>query len=254
MPSTVVGMLAVLLGCSPVPTAAGEGGNRLQSEVLDEDSGNGTTATTAGPVESATAETFRAFLQEIDDVPPDIDRFAMTVSDEELEQLATTACGLIEPDMTAAELGTASFSARDQLGEEHRALLDIADFGVVFGILAGLRCPQRLPIGGDRPVERPDQSAIDGYRQAAPSFWPDEHPATRFVAMVSDDRIHQLQQSACAFSSVDQSGAEFGSAVIAHYRAELTVTERATIEIGTYPEIYGSLVGWFCPQRLPDIG
>lgn len=255
--------LLVLLGCSSTLISADDDGSRLQAEVMDQsspspaadsDPDGGTTTTTAQLVELTTAEAFRVFVDEADDVPPDVDIFARTASDAELEQLATTACSLIEPDMTAAELGTIAFIARGQLSDEQQALLDIADFGVVFGAIAGLSCPQRLPIGGEQPVQRRDQSAIDGYRQAVQSFWPTEHTAVRFVAMMTDGRLHELQQSACAFSSVDQTGAEFGTAVIAHHRAELTATERNAIEIATYPEVYGSLVGWFCPERLPSIG
>ena len=258
--AAIVGSLLVLLGCSSTLISADDDGSRLQAKITDQSSpspaadsnpDDETTTTTPQLAELTTAEAFRVFVDEADDMPPDVDIFARTASDAELEQLAATACSLIEPDMTAAELGTVTFIARGQLSDEQQALLDIADFGVVFGAIAGLTCPQRLPIGSKQPVQQRDQSAIDDYRHAMLSFWPTEHTAARFVAMVTDGRLHELQQSACTFSSVDQTGAEFGTAAMAHYRAELTATERDAIALDTYPEVYGSLVAWFCTERLP---
>ncbi len=201
----------------------------------------------------ATSDALRAFVEESEDIPPNVASYVTSASDQDLEDLAATACALIEPDMSKAELGTATHEARDGLSDDDQDLLDIADFGVVFGATAGLACPERLPVGVDPPPKLRNQGLIDSYREAVPTLWSPDHPASRFVTGIGDDRLHELQASACRFSATTHSPAEFGTVVIAHYSAELTSAERSAIGTADYPEVYGSLVGWFCPDRLPSI-
>jgi hypothetical protein len=187
------------------------------------------------------------------DVPSDAFDFVAAIPDDELDRMSARACERIGPELSQVELGAASLEMWDQLPEDDVQTIDGADFSILFGVMIGVSCPDRLPEGTDPAALPLDRSAIDAYRQALPTLWAPDHPARRFVASLGDDRLQQLQASACRFSDAGHSPAEVGTAVGAHYGAELSAVERAEIDLGTYPEVYGSLVGWFCPDRLPTI-
>lgn len=200
----------------------------------------------------ATADALRRHVADTDP-GDDVRAFIDQASDGELDALAATACGLVEPDMTRTELGAASIEARLQLDPDDQELLDLTEFGAVFGAAIGLSCPDRLPVSVEPPPGPRDQITIDGYRELVPTLWGPEVPARRFVATVSDDRLHLLQVSACRFSDPDHSTTETGTAVLAHHRSELTAEERTQISLDDYAEVFGSLVGWFCPDLVPNI-
>jgi hypothetical protein len=263
--STVLaGLVLIIAGCAPTSSSAGDGESLPPSSSVSGDPSQASTSSTpsatsdgdesTAPAPLPLAEALRAFVAESDDVPDTVEQYVTSASDQELEELGSQACALIEPDMSRSELGTVAYQARTSLlSDDDQALLDITDFGILFGATAGLSCPEQLPIGVEPPPEPRNQDLIDGYRETVPGYWsPDEAPS-RFVAGIGDDRLHELQESACRFSAAGQTATELGTAVLAHHSAELTPDEKAAITPADYAEVYGSLIGWFCPDRLPTV-
>ena len=263
----LAGLVLTMAGCSPTSSSAEEGATPSPSSTTPSvvSATTGTTESAqaspasdggelATPGSMAPAQALRAFVADSEDVPDSVRQFVTAASDQELDELATETCALIEPDMSRSELGTVTYEARASLlSEDDQDLLDIADFGIVFGATAGLACPEQLPIGVDPPPEPRNQDLIDGYREVVPDYWSPEETPSRFVAGIGDDRLHDLQGSACRFSAAGQTATEFGTAVLAHHSAELTPDEKAAITAADYAEVYGSFIGWFCPDRLPTV-
>lgn len=280
--TVVVSLLMILAACStdgpadqPAEAATTEDGTTGDSTTGDstvegntiegstvEGSGNGqdgrsTPSSTvsdqeaAPTVEPTTATAFRLFILEADDVPPDVITFAGATTDAELNGLATTACRLVEPDMSQAELGTVSLSMH---GDSAPDDLTDSEFSLVFGALAGLQCPERLPIA-DRAADLPPPAEGSGaFRAGLDGLWTAEHPVRRFVDNTPDERLELLRISACAFATEELGISEFGLVALDHYDRELTDEERGQIGSGDYAEVFGAVVGWFCPERLPTIG
>ena len=226
---------------------------QLQSSAVADDTGSPAGQDDPAPLADDDGPAALRRYSEQNELPPDVTAYIESASDDELAALTTTACGLITPDLSRSELGTVAVTARSQLSAEHQDLLDITEFGVIFGAVAGLACPDRLPLAIAPTATPLDQTAIDDYREAVPSFWTPHHPARRFVTTLTDERVHELQASACSFSAPEHSATELGTAIIAHHSAELTAEERSRIGTDIYPEVYGSLIGWFCPEHLPNI-
>lgn len=260
--AAIFALLTVLAACSPGNAANQPAEARTIEDGTVADAEDAVDATTTGSsvisdretgtiTEPTTATAFRLFILEADNIPPDVITFAGATTDDELNGLATTACRLVEPDMSQAELGTVSLTMHN---ESPSGDLTASEFSLVFGALAGLQCPERLPID-DRTADRPAPAeGIAAFRDGLAGFWPTEHPVQRFIDRASDERLEMLRLSACAATTVELSTTEFGLVALDHYDRELTDTEREQIGPNDYAEVFGAVIGWFCPERLPTIG
>lgn len=203
------------------------------------------TTTTTSP-----ASELRRFLAAAGGVSPAITDYVASTGDRELNDLAAVACELVEPDMSPTELGVVAISVRESLGDE-RPELD--DFNVVFGALAGIACPERLPLD-DWGLEPPAPAGdADSFRGGLIGMWQASESPARFLRTTDDDRIESLGDTACA-DFVGPASSDLVDASSRHYDEILTAEERALITRHRYREMFGALVGWFCPGQLPTIG
>jgi len=95
-------------------------------------------------------------------------------------------------------------------------------------------------------------STIADFRQALGSIWAEDHLVVQFIAATDDERLNELQHTACTAGAGHEIEVEIdvGSDALFHLRNHLTPQERSLIGSETHPELYGSLIGWFCPERL----
>ncbi|MEL7157371.1 MAG: hypothetical protein AAFN30_12325 [Actinomycetota bacterium] len=85
-------------------------------------------------------------------------------------------------------------------------------------------------------------------------MWPSDHRVRVLVVDTDDQRLTDLADDACARSMPGHSTIQFGLAALAHRDEALDDDERSRLGVEGHSELFGALVGWFCPERLPSIG
>lgn len=200
-----------------------------------------------------TPAAFRSFIAALDGPSPALDTLATTADDEALTDLADEACAAVEPDMSTAELGATALGGGATL-ETLAPGLRPDEVSLVFGALAGLHCPERLPLSGLRIGDdrEPPAGLVDGFRATVTDLWPSTHPLVAFVGEADEGRIDELASAACALASAEHTTVQFGMAVAEHRTRDLTDSEARTLGTDGHQELFGALVGWFCPERLPN--
>lgn len=214
-------------------------------------------ATTAPtPTLRPTPDAFRSFVAELERPTPGLVDLARTAGDDELTALAETICIRVEPDMSTSELGAAALATTAEL-VDLTPTLSADEVSLVFGALAGLHCPRQLPLSGlrlDRADSRPPSAGVAGFRTTVQDLWPARHPLPELIAAIGDARLIELADGACDLANPGHSATQFGLASLAHHEGVLDDTERAALGATWHAELFGALVGWFCPERLPSIG
>ncbi|MEM8922959.1 MAG: hypothetical protein AAGD35_05610 [Actinomycetota bacterium] len=194
----------------------------------------------------STPDALRVFVADMDEPDPAILAFVDEATDVELASLAETTCALLDSEMSAADLGASVLLAHDQLDLDDRIGTD--SFSLVFGALAGLHCPDRLPISGERtaPTYRTPSLLAE-----ADGWWPADHPVAAVLDSMENERLDRLGVAACALADGARSTAEIGAAAEIHRSEHLHQTERRLLDRETHAELFGALVGWYCPGLLP---
>ncbi|MEM9130929.1 MAG: hypothetical protein AAF962_11990 [Actinomycetota bacterium] len=197
---------------------------------------------------------FRAFVAALDGPSPALAALAADTDDDRLAGLADEVCAVIEPDMTTAELGATALGRGADL-EILAPGLRPDEVTLVFGALAGLHCPERLPLSGLRLGDDPAPPAelVDGFRATVIELWPTAHPLPAYLDATTDGRIDEVATAACERASAEHTTVQFGLAVADHRTEVLTGAEATALGVDGQQELFGALVGWFCPERLPDL-
>lgn len=264
------GTTALIVGLMLLTTACGggDGDSQIQSgTVASIESTTTTEATTtsstaatsssaasledssSGGVASAEAESFKALAPSIPELEGDVAQFVGATDAARIDELANDACAAVSGGMTDSELGFAGLAAYDDLTANEQSQLAIDDWVVLYGAMIGFFCPENLPDLGDAPAEQGGD--IGQFRTLVTEIDGVSAETEAFVASVSDERIDELQTVACANTNADLSTEDFGLDIVESYGSDLSDSERDAISLSAYSELYGSLVGWFCPENLP---
>ena len=219
------------------------------------------TTTTVEPPESVTtnsaplpgsseATSFKSLAPDIVGVSDGVLDFVDVLEPVRVDELAAVSCGAVGPSMGAAELGIEGFSTYDSLTLDEQAQINLDDWVVLFGALLGYFCPDNLP---DLDLESTptDGTEVERFRTIVTEVSGVSGETEAFVATLSDERLDALQQIACDASSPDLTTEGFGVIIVRSYDADLDAGEQTGIGLAAYSELYGALVGWFCPGKLP---
>lgn len=98
----------------------------------------------------------------------------------------------------------------------------------------------------------PGSEDAQSYKAMAASLATLGEGVQAYVATVDGGRIDELAGSACSTVSPDMDDTQLGAAGLAAYR-ELSDQEQAGVAVNDWVVFYGSLIGFFCPDRLPTI-
>ncbi len=196
------------------------------------------------------AQALKLLVTGLDEVPTDVVDFFNETSEERIDELADSTCERLDPDLPVTELGVMTIVGRGELTAREQELLDLNEYRVAVGAIAGVYCPERLPLDAGLLQVEFDLGDPDAYRDTLPKFLPPEHRAIDFVEQLDDGRLEALYETACEATEGGRPLAEIGVSVLDHYNTELTADEREQIEFGDYLDFVGSLLGWFCPDQL----
>lgn len=200
--------------------------------------------------ENGGAQALKLLVTGLDEVPSDVVDFFNETSEERIDELAEATCRRLDPDLPVTELGVMTIVGRGELTPREQELLDLNEYRVAVGAIAGVYCPEQLPLDAELLEVEFDLGDPDAYRETLPKFLPPEHRAIDFVEQLDDDRLETLHETACEAAEGGRALAEIGVSVLNHYNSELTAAEREQIEFGEYIDFVGSLLGWFCPDQL----
>jgi uncharacterized protein YdbL (DUF1318 family) len=207
--------------------------------------------TTAAPLPaSGEAIAFKSLAPDIVGVSDGVLTFVEGLEPVRVDQLAAVSCGAVGPSMGAAELGVEGFSTYETLSPDEQARLSLDDWVVLFGALLGYFCPDNLP-DLDLETTPTEGTEVERFRTIVTEVSGVSAETEAFVATLSDERLDALQQIACDASSSELTTEDFGVIIVRSYDADLDVGEQSGIGLAAYSELYGALVGWFCPGNLP---
>lgn len=263
----LVAIATLAIACTSPPADAGRGRLKSGTTIVDAPEGSSDVATASGLVEgetaaaptttvpssgdaAATREALDSFIDGITGVPSDTSDFLENVSDNRLDELSTTACDGFGAEVSITELASAVVALHGALDDAERELLDLNELRVGMGILVAFHCPDRLPEEGSLLEVEFALGDLVSYRLNLSSLLGDVHPATSFIESLSDQRLDELKRSACSVEVADRSLAEFGLIAVEHHGDALSSAEKDQIGRGHYVELFGSLLGWFCPERF----
>lgn len=169
-----------------------------------------------------------------------------------LDELGSASCVAIPKNSAEEQLGVAGVSVYDDaLTDEERDDIELGDWLVAFGALVGIYCPERLPELDLTAPELTGETEFARFRAAADDL-PDLPVAvTAFLADLSDEQLDSLQATACAAISPDLSADDLGAAIISTYDSSLSPTDQLSLSLADYGELFGMMVGWFCPELIP---
>ena len=200
---------------------------------------------------SSGAEAFRSLATVAARLGPEVQGFVADAPAGRIDELAARTCSGVRPRMTGRELGLDAFDGYQRLEPGEREVLTADDWMVLYGALLGSFCPRNVP---DLPLDVGVPAADDdvgSYRRLLEELAGVSADSRAFVAGLPDARIDELRGIACAATSSDTSSREFGMAIIESYETDLTVGDRGAVTVTDYGELFGALVGWFCPDRMP---
>ncbi len=264
-----VGVALVVTGCADAATPEGPAApptaeiapSTTEPEAVTTAVGLGTdeageASTREAAVPRPTPVAFRSFVAALDGPGPALTALAAEATDAQLTDLAELVCATVEPDMSTAELGATALGSGADLAAVAPDLRP-EEITLVFGALAGLHCPEQLPLSGVRlghdDVE-PPADLVEGFRATVAELWPPTHPLPAYAAATADARLRAQSAAACDLASAEHTTVQFGLAVAQHRAQVLTQDEAAALGADGHQELFGALVGWFCPDRLPDPG
>ena len=263
--------LLTALAVIPLIAAACSGGdaeadqNDLQSATITTVATTTTTAaettTTTSPQESVTTESapqpgsseataFKSLAPDIVGVSDGVLSFIEGLEPGRVDALAAVSCAAVSPTMGAAELGVEGFSTYETLTPDEQQNINLDDWVVLFGALLGFFCPENLP-ELDLEATPAEGTEVERFRSIVTEVSGVSAETAAFIATLSDERLDEIQRTACSASSPDLTTEEFGVIIVQSYDADLDVGEQGGISLAAYSELYGALVGWFCPGNLP---
>lgn len=210
-----------------------------------------TTAATVPATASQQAIAFSELGPRLTSLGDGVLRFAELLDPVRIDQLAQDSCATVSPDMTDSALGLAGLAAYDNLTSQERGEITEQDWVVFYGALAGFFCPENLPEIDLDAAPLTEGTPVDQFRSVVSQIDGVSIEAEDFVADLSDERLDEIQGLACVSTNSDMTTEEFGLAIVSSYQSELTETERSAISLSGYSELYGTMVGWFCPANLP---
>jgi hypothetical protein len=257
--------LVLLSGCNDdgdqtAPRTASPSDSTAGTTTTDRSGTGGGTSSTPGGEHGAAApdgagnedaRSFKEMAPTATPLGPEIQAFVATASEARIDELAADSCAAVRPAMTDRELGVSAFDTYDLLVPAEQEALALDDWMVLYGAMLGFFCPANLPEAVLEPGALASGDDIDGYRALIADYEGISADAGAFVAALGDDRIDELRRIACAATTAETTSEAFGLAIVESYSADLTDGEREDLSLNAYSELYGGMVGWFCPDRLP---
>lgn len=200
---------------------------------------------------SAEAESFKILAPTISELGDGVFSFVEGTEPVRIDELAEQACNSVTVDMSDNEVGLQGLAAYNELTADEAQLIDLEDWVVFYGAMIGFFCPEQLP-NFDAQASAPlDGAGAEGFRTIISDVDGVSVETETFVAGLDDQRLDDLQASACANTDPEMNTEDFGVAIIDSFGSDLTSLESDAISLSGYSEFYGALVGWFCPSNLP---
>ena len=257
--------LALLSGCNDdggqtAPRTASPSDSTAGAASTDRSGTGGGTSPTPGAGDGATAphgagnedaRSFKEMAPTATPLGPDVQAFVAAATEARIDELAADSCAAVRPAMNDRELGVSAFDTYDLLVPAEQEALAVDDWMVLYGAMLGFFCPANLPEAVLEPGAVAGGGDVDGYRALIADYEGISAETGAFVAALGDDRIDELQRIACATVTAETTSQEFGLGIVESYSADLTEGEREDLTLNGYSELYGGMVGWFCPDRLP---
>ena len=193
---------------------------------------------------------FKQLAPNLVGINEDLTSFVGSLDLLRIDELAADACSFVPSQFTDTALGERGLAAYDRLTAAEQSALAVDDWVVFYGALIGFFCPEILP-EVDLDGGQAGGTALEQFRDIVTELSGVSAETESFVAGLSDERVNELQTIACASTSDAQSGEDFGAVIVDSFESDLTPEEAAAIDLAGYSELYGSIVGWFCPGNLP---
>ncbi|MGH1488362.1 MAG: hypothetical protein ACRBK7_03055 [Acidimicrobiales bacterium] len=218
-----------------------------------------TSTTTELAVASAVAESYKILAPTIAELGQGVYDFVAVTEANRIDQLADRACSDTSPDMNDSELGLQGLAAYDELSAEERTSIALGDWVVFYGSLLGYFCPENLGQGNAASAPSPEGTELEQFQAVVSQLDGVSSETDAFAETIDDTRLTDLRSVACpapesGSASEPESGVsneEFGLAIVTSYETDLTEVERDQLSLSGYSELYGAVVGWFCPNNLP---
>lgn len=209
-----------------------------------------TTTTAEARIASDEAQAFKQLAPDLVGVSDGVTSYVAALDPVRIDDLAESTCGTISLSMSDSELGVKGLSAYDGLPAEEQAAIGIDDWVVFYGAIIGFFCPEKLP-EVDLEATPAEGSEVERFRAIVTELSGVSAEAEAFVTSLTDERVDELQTIACEATSGDMTTEEFGVVIVESYEADLTPAETDAIGLAGYSELYGTMIGWFCPGKLP---
>ncbi len=209
-----------------------------------------TVPSTLARVASAEAESFKALTPDLVGVNDTLVTFVSGIDPVRVDDLAAEICGSVSSSMSDTELGVKGLAAYETLAPQERSSVSVDDWVVFYGAIIGFFCPENLP-DLDLEAMPAEGTEVERFRSIVTEVSGVSGETETFVASLTDDRLDELQAVACGSSSAELTTEDFGVVIVRSYDADLTATEIEGIGLSAYSELYGAMVGWFCPGNLP---
>ncbi len=194
---------------------------------------------------------FKALAPTLPDLGEAVHGFVGAVEPIRIDELAADACSRVAPGMNDTELGVEGIAAYNELTDDEQATVELDDWVILYGSLIGFFCPNNLPDLDGLVAPPADGTAVEQFRAVVTDVDGVSAEAESFVAGLSDERVDELQSRACDNTDTEMTTEDFGVAIVTSYDAELSAREQDDVSLTGYSELYGALVGWFCPANLP---
>lgn len=212
-----------------------------------------TTATTIGEpaVASATAESYKIVAPTVDELGQGVYDFVAATDAARIDVLADQACGVASASLGESELGLQSLASYDRLSPTEQEMITVEDWVVFYGSILGYFCPENLGQTVKDKAPAPSGDAAEQFRATIATLDGVSPEAVQFVTSLDETDFAELQTAACNPDQVAPESDTFGLAISASYDTDLTATQRDELSATAYSELYGAIVGWFCPSNLP---
>jgi hypothetical protein len=254
-------------------TATGCGSDQEDDASTETGSAAESTTATTVPVEttataSVEAATLRTAAAADTELPAGVLTFVNSATDQRLDEIGALVCGSVTADLSADDFESAAIVARDELTAEEQNQLGLAEFGAAFRLMADAYCPDQVPVatdptddsggddgdsGGDQAADPAPADDLSAYRSMLSEHLAPDHPAVSFVNGIDDDRLDQLQQQACSDVNPEMELLDLSLVALDAYSNLLEPSEQEGFTETEFVEFYGSLVGFFCQDRLPSL-
>ncbi len=225
------------------------------------------TAVPEPQVASATAESYKIVAPTVEQLGPGVSSFVATIEATRIDQLATTACADASSELNESELGLQGLAGYELLRAEEQSAISVEDWLVFYGSVLGYFCPDNLGRSDLDPTADAALIALEQFRAIVPRLDGISDETDAFARAMDQTTLERLRLSACGPADNAEEPTEqgpdptvaeqppdnesFGLAIMTSYQNDLTDGDRQQLSLSGYGELYGAVVGWFCPANLP---